>query len=59
MAVQALICQTECHLGVHAGVLKLTFMCGFDKSQSWPKIVWTTAKIGAVTDTTSNVQPII
>ena len=26
--------------------------------QSWPKIVWTTAKIGAVTDTTSNVQPI-
>ena len=26
--------------------------------QSWSKIVWTTAKIGAVTDTTSNVQPI-
>ena len=26
--------------------------------QSWPKIIWTTAKIGAVTDTTSNVQPI-
>ena len=26
--------------------------------QSWSKIVWTTAKIGAVTDTKSNVQPI-
>ena len=31
------------------------FFCSL---QSWPKIVWTTAKSGAVTDTTSNAQPI-